>query len=455
MSALRLNQYALDNITPDQWEDAKMMVANKAAVFGHITGDGKTLLSIISWSMMPNMRRVLILGGKSSAATWRRQLKLWADFTDVEFMTPQNDVWDTAVNASDCVVHMTYAMFLRRMRAMPSPKHVEWDLVICDELHKAARSRKTDSFEQMMRIDHEYAIGMSATWASRGPQDLWAFLHFMDRKRFASFWKFAGRYCYMSDTGFGQEIYGAQNVEELRSILNGKYFIFRKGVGPRCLREQLDVVMNKKQFKAYWGMEDEMVAEFQGDVVIAPSKMAATTRAHQLAVVPFVLFPEIGMGAAIDDLLERVEDDPHTVIFTLFTAAIPIIKAALEKAGHKYVYTLVGGASPDEIDQVQRDFKKNRGIAICSVKFAESYRLDTTNTAYVVGYSWDPNENIQAEGRLRARDSILKTQPLVRYYNVEGTITEATKSVCNGKSMTMSEIFHEYANIRNSRAASV
>ena len=101
-----------------------------------------------------------------------------------------------------------------------------------------------------------------------------------------------------------------------------------------------------------------------------------------------------------------------------------------------------------DVDLTVAAWKKTRGVMICSVKFAESFRIDTTHTAYVLSFSFDPNENVQAEGRLRAIDSLIKSPVLVRYYIVKGTIVESVKDITNEKVRTISQIFQDYAIFR-------
>lgn len=441
---IKLNQFALDNLTKEQWEDIDLIVKGRGCVLGHKTGDGKSVLAIAAWAKWGS-ERVLILGGRSAATTWNSQPQIWAD-TQVAFLDGQPHkrvpIWDEMLSAPSGAWYSTYQTFLIHMKETKGTPH--WDLVIADEAHKL-RKKDTQLYEQgLTKIRFDQFIGLSATWASRGPQDLWAILHLIDRAQFSSYWRWVHQYCYVDDTGFGNEIYGIKDRKHLQERLNGKFYISRKSMSLPARREQIDIYMSKQQQKVYDMLDNEMMAEFKGTSVVAPTQLAKLTRLHQLAAFPQLLFPDMGPGPALEHIVECIEDDPHTVIYTYFAEAIPLIAQALQKAKHKDIFALKGGTPMKVVDETVRLWKQSKGIMICSIKFAESFRIDTTNTAYVLSFSWDPNENIQAEGRLRARDSILKDPPLVKYYIVKGSIMEAVKGVVNGKTRTVSQIFDDY-----------
>lgn len=443
---LLLNQNACTLAKPFQLEDAEFVAKNRQVVLGHKTGMGKSLISLIAWSRWPHINRVLILGGKSSASTWNVQPMKWAD-TQISFIAKPGS-WDSAVKSKEGIWFTTYDTFRNCMTTLSPFKRPHWDLVLLDEAHKL-RSRKTLWYEQIRRVEFEYLVPMSATWASRGPQDLWSILHLMDRKKFPSYWRFVDRYCFVEDGPFGKEIFGVRNAEELRTVMNGRYYRSRtwKEIGrqfPPTSREVVELPLNKEQQKVSDELDKEMMTSFDGKVIVTPTVLAKLTRLYQLAICPKLLFPSMGYGNALEHILESIEDDPHTVVYTFYTGTIPIIEQALREAGHQNIFVLKGGTSMTKVDATISEWKRLKGVIICSIRFAESFRIDTTNTAYVLGFSWDPNDNIQAEGRLRALDSELQSPVLVKYYIMMCPIMKALREVVNEKVRTVSQIFHDY-----------
>src|SRR5690606_23818346 len=79
---------------------------------------------------------------------------------------------------------------------------------------------------------------------------------------------------------------------------------------------------------------------------------------------------------------------------------------ALHKAKFNNVYTLMGGAEPEEIKRVTTNFRKQPdSIAVCTIKFAQSFEFESSNVCYFIGGELDQNDNEQAEGRLRRMSS--------------------------------------------------
>jgi hypothetical protein len=58
-------------------------------------------------------------------------------------------------------------------------------------------------------------------------------------------------------------------------------------------------------------------------------------------------------------------------------------------------------------------FREVRGIALCSIRYAESFDLTPATWGVFVGYEWDAWDNLQAEDRLH-RGEI--TDPINLYY---------------------------------------
>lgn len=448
MPSLLLNQQANELAFKYQREDAAFIVKNRCVVLGHKTGMGKSLIGLMAWEQLkPN--RVLILGGKSAASTWNKEPMVWAD-TQIDLgaadIRTRNASWMNAANAKEGIWYMTYEMYRRCMLVQDPGFRPHFDLVIADEAHKL-RSRTTKLYTAMRKLQFDAFIPMSATWASRGPQDLWAILHLINKKRFSSYWSFVDRYCYVENTGFGNEIFGIRNQTELQRSMNFQFYRTRtwEEIGyevPPIRRELIKLEMHSDQKKVTKELDAEMMTEHDGKFLVTQSVLAKITRLHQLATVPFVLFPDM-IGAGMEYILEAIEDDPHTVIYTFYTEAIPAIEEMVRAKGYK-TWALRGGTKMEEVDRRVSEWKQHKGIMVCSVKFAESFRIDTTHTAYVLGFSFDPNENIQAEGRLRAIDSKLKSPVLVKYLVMQGSIQEHVLEVVNEKHKTVSQIFRDY-----------
>jgi len=436
-----------------QVEDSAFIARSRGCVVGHRTGAGKTLMTLGAWDSWNTVSKTLILGTRSSMSTWRKQLRRWADTPIMLLQGASDPDWKSYADKNSVGVWgCTFATFRDHMsKVYPAPKKPpQPHLVVIDELHRILRNRNTQFFTQLRRLQPSYAVGLSATWASRGPQDIWPFLYFVNRHTFPSFWRFVETWCYVEEGTFGKEIYGVKNVANLRTLLRSRYYVSRSVPVLPTAREVIELEPTDAQKKWYDQLDNDMLAVIDGQMVITPNSLAKLTRLRQLSITPKLLNPNAEYGAAIEYILDQVSDDPHTVIFTPFAAAIPYLIEALVKDKYppEKIFTLQGGDKEDKIDQVEADWKATRGICICSITFANSYRLDTSLTAYFWGFDWDPNNNLQAEGRLRSIESTIGVGVLCRYIALRGTTDHVVKDVVNGKIVTTDAFLHNYKELR-------
>lgn len=449
-------QSAWNEAKPFQIEDAEFVVRNGRVVVGHKTGLGKTFISLLAWSRWTNARKALLIGTLGSVATWMYLLDKWAGARGTFLRGYSDSNWKKAINAREGIFFCTYSTFLGLMKATPGKP--AFDVLFTDELHKYLR-HKTSTHKAIARLDTENYVGLSATWGSKGPQDLWPVLNIANRNLFSSYWRFVETWCYVENTNFGKEVYGVRNADNLRKILYGQYYTaktweevgyqFGYSAKEPVVRRSIELDMQPQQAKLHQELEEEMYAELDGNFIVTSTVLAKLTRLLQLAVSPTVLFPRAEVGIAFRWLIDKVEEDSHTVIFSPFTETLTQFELYAKNTlqGLK-TFTLRGGMDPEEVYEVIRLWKEARGLMLCTISFAQSFPLDTTNNAYMLGFDWDPNNNIQAEGRLRRLDSILKTPCSVTYIVVKGSKYEDVKEVVNGKTFNMSKVLKGYNRIR-------
>jgi SNF2 family DNA or RNA helicase len=454
MSRIVLNARAQELIKPFQAEDADRQIPVGRAILGHKTGMGKTLIALRTWAGW-NFRRALILGSVSGCSVWLKQPDFWTTGMDIEFLEAGSKNiekrFQDVLKAKDVIAMATYPTFVNLMKKVDPTKRPEFDVMVNEELHKI-RNRQTERAKTVHRVKFDKYIGMSATWATRGPQDLWTVMKMVEPDLWGSYWKWVNTWCHVDDgLHGGKEIYGIKNLANLRTHM-APYYRSRSWpeVGiqfPPTIRQPIILRLNKEQRR----MHDElsqglMTTSDSGELIVTPTNLAKVTRLRQLCVTPRLLDRNASRGAAIDYLMDQIEEDPHTVVFTPFAEACPIIEQELRDAGHQNIFTFTGGLRPAEINRREDLFKRSKGIALVSIAFAESFALDTTNLAHFLGYEWDPNLNIQAEGRLRRLDSeLIHTPVYARYTMHEDTIEDHLKYVVNQKVQTVKQLFPDFA----------
>jgi hypothetical protein len=191
-------------------------------------------------------------------------------------------------------------------------------------------------------------------------------------------------------------------------------------------------------------MNDDMfyISE-SGEVVVASTPMERDLRKRQVLVCPRILDPKAGIGAAMEDFVEMLQeaetdDERHTVVFTPYRAAVDAFKDYLHSAGFPNTWTLYGGIDHIELAEKTRLFRERKGIIICTTSFAQGSSLVPATHCWTIGYSADPNDSKQAEDCLVGQDgggSILST-----YYHF-GTDTDTRdREILSDKSRAINEL---------------
>lgn len=320
-----------------------------------------------------------------------------------------------------------------------------YDLIILDEA-KRIRNRKSKAFEALKPLvkDSPYFWPMTGT-PGRLPGDFWTMFHLCDPKLFSSYWRFVQTFLWTQKDPYNghTEILGWKNLPAWELLLKQYADIRTKSDGAEMkpTKQLLPVEMDEHQTRIYGQLAGHMFAETTegGDYVFAQNSMVRTLKFRQLLVCPKILDPLIpSYGAALEDLIDTLKDtDPHVVIFTPFTEAMPYMQERLKQSDYSNVFQLKGGVSPDELTQTIAEFRRTRGIMLCSILFAESFSLEPATECFFIGYDFDPENNDQALYRLQR----LTTKVAISgyFYAYEGTYDQRLCEIVNLKQQLINQ----------------
>ncbi len=292
------------------------------------------------------------------------------------------------------------------------------DAVVLDEFHRHIRRHHSKMFELLKATfkDTKYFIPMSGSAVSKGPEDLWAALHLVDRKLWSSYWKYVATWCEIEDSPFGKQIKGPRydRIPQWRNAMRECVFhVTREMVKdemPEIFRSPLDIILPPEQKKLHDQLRDELFTELpNGDYIFAPNTLAAHHKLRLALICPKALDESLGYGQGIEDIWDDAEESELKAyaIFTPFKAPLPHLKTYLEGRGAK-VWVLKGGTKLEELEatllawrtHIQSNTHKNPGILLSTIKFAESWEIPEASYGYMLGYEHDPEDNKQAESRL-------------------------------------------------------
>lgn len=433
-----------------QEEDSSFLASKGRGMACHHTGLGKSAIILAAkykLGVHARSSRTLIVGGKSAMSVWPQETDKWLAEKCVVVTGGAGErarLWDEAEDSKNGIWCCTFESVIRDI-VLKRKKLLKWDLVIVDEMHKA-RNRKTKAFEALTQLRSQYLFMASATIVNRGPMDLWTSLNLIDRRYFGSYWKFAEAYCHVFDNGWGgKDIEGVKNPEALKQVLSN-YIVRRTWAQvrpeiPVIVRQPVRVDMTKEQERIYREIERDMIVEVvteaSREMIVTSTHLAKMVRLRQVAISPLLVGSE-EVGGQIEMLLEMLEEDPHTVIFTPFRQLLEPLSAILVSKSYK-VIQLYGGLEPKEVSLRTQMFRDEKTIALCTIKFAQSFNLSCP-TAYALGFEWNPDDNEQAEGRLQRMDTATIEGVCIRYFITNGSIDEHVIEVLDGKQATVNSV---------------
>jgi SNF2 family DNA or RNA helicase len=285
---------------------------------------------------------------------------------------------------------------------------LQWQIVFTDEAHKHS-NRKTKIAKALLSLKSPWFVICTGSPLKKGNTDLWFLLHLLDRRRWSSYWKYVTMWNHTEKGLYGgMEILAPKDVNAWQKAVS-KYFIRRTKAQVRAdmppkIRQRDVVRPSATQQRLIRELAADNLSELQDALVVAPTVLARLTRMRQLLVSPRLLHPEAEWGAAIEALVAKLEDatDRHMAVFTPFAGAIPIVMDRLMAEGYpaRSLVGLRGGLKGDDLGAAIQRFRETKGIAIVSIRFAESFDLTPANWGYFLGADWDPETNKQAEDRL-------------------------------------------------------
>jgi SNF2 family DNA or RNA helicase len=407
-------------------------------ILGLPMGTGKTYIgvqSLANWQP----RRSLIVATDRAILSWLKTMWVWFPEQLDRYLVigkmykkeTRQQFLERNKKHPDLSVLTNFQLITRDRDFYPT----EWDSVITDEYHKFMRNRDTGMHKLMKKLKYEYLLMVSGSPSSRGAQDFFVPLNLIDPKLFSSYWRFVATWCNINETMFGKEVYGTRNEEQFAKLLT-EYAILatKKQLGmQKKVRDIVPVEMTPEQERAYASMRDEFLLELEGQPAeIALNTLSQYTKLRKLLSCPAIIAPELGVGGGTkfiaETLLDLPQEERHSVIFTPYRDTLPILKAYFEGEGYSVglnepgvdigvpVFIFQGGMGIEMLFETLHQFKTRGGLAICTVDFAESFDMETCDKAFMLGYSWDPQVNYQAEDRL---DRLNNMHGLINIYYLQ------------------------------------
>jgi SNF2 family DNA or RNA helicase len=434
-----------DQIVGAEFLASRRVDTQVGSILADVMGFGKTLQAALAWKLLKKRGPALLIARSNTQAVWLNQAPR------CEIQTPYIISGPKPRRLRDWQEVGSYSFVTATLETVRQDidivKKIPWGMVIVEEAHKIV-NHKTLAWKAVKQLRPEYLILITGSPLRRGFQSLWALLHICDPQRWSSYWRYINTYGYVVRGDFNnQEILGLRESDKLiRDI--APYYIRREmpeGVPPKTRILDHVLHLSSGQARMYNDLVDEMVTELSDNsLLVVQNVLARITRLRQILCAPKILDSGKEWGACIEHLGELLEDtdDHHFVVFTPFTKAIPIIRNYLEEYAKidRHILTLQGGLEAAEVNTRIQQFRQAQGVMICSIAYAESFDLIPAKWSYFCGFSWAPDENLQAEDRIRR---VITDYPTFYYYPTHmGCVDEElVMEACNQKATEMLKVY--------------
>ena len=244
---------------------------------------------------------------------------------------------------------------------------MEWDAVILDEAHRI-KNRTTGWTKNIKKLKARHKHVMTGTGFINRPDEIWSLFHFLEPRKYTSYWRFRERYCEEETdlTGFRRIVgINPETEQEFKKLI--------RSVGPRRTKREvfkhlpepifspIEVELNATQLRMYEAIRDELYAlDQKGLPLLAPNVLAALNRLRQICVAtPEVVrdyYDEeaerrvqevrlIEPSSKLDALMEIIDglewDDERKdqlVVFSNFKDPIELAKTRFDKKGISYIH---------------------------------------------------------------------------------------------------------------------
>ncbi len=437
---------------PFQEQGIDFITKNKRVILADDMGLGKTLETLESINRLDDSALpAMIVSIKPGLYVWKNELMKWYGIESAIYSGEPEErtiAFEQFMDKGLKYIILNYA-FVKELCDLVDRKFFK--TLVCDEFHNMGLlNHKSKTFKNVkdVALNVDNLILVDGTPMRSTPADLFAPLHLLDPQTFTGYWKFVGKYCIVIDTQYGKEIQRLpKNKKQIREMLSDKLIRRLKTQVltelPPKIRQPIVVEMTKPQSMLYDNLVNDMMFEYENNVVAVQNHMIQILRLRQLLVTPKLLGCDI-VGGALESLCELVQNELDAgnpvCIFTPFRQAIPYIKEELVRkvTPEPTLYEIHGQQTSSEMNDNELGFQnpKNKNkVIIGTIKSGVAKTFTEAKVVYFLGYEWGAHENAQAEDRAHRKGQLDSVRCL--YLLHKNTVDERVIDTLNQKQYAM------------------
>lgn len=423
-------------------------------------GLGKTIQTLAWLQLHPELRPVVIVVPASLKLNWAREIDNWMSSKyNVQILNGTKPTQiDTNHDHNFFYNHIFIINYDILFAWTEEIKRIKPQVLVLDEVHytKNNQAKRTKAVKKLGKfIPH--IIGLSGTPIVNRPIEIYNAVNIIDRTVFPSQWDYTEKYCARKYNGFGYDVSGASNTEELNYKLTNSIMLRRlkKDVLPDLpdkVRSYVPIELDNT--------EDYQFAEKNFVAFVRQSRGAvAAERASNAAALAEIeglkqLAVKGKLKQCINWIRDFLESDEKLVVFCTHKFVVNALMEAFPKIAVKVDGSVTG---------------KNRQLAVDSFQGLSTVRLfvgnikaagvgitltAASNVAFIE-IGWSSGEHFQAEDRchrigqqnsvniyyLLASDTI--EEKIMRLVNKKAKILD---QVLDGKAISSPGIFQDLLN---------
>jgi len=388
-------------------------------------GLGKTIQSLAWLQHNPKARPALVICPASVKGVWERECQESTNLTThiingwKPYSLPQADLY---IINYDIVEAWTESL-------------KAFQTIFLDECHRI-KNRKAIRTKAVTSLCNKYAkhiLALSGTPIVNRPIEFYSTLQLLS-DRFGKFWDFAQRYCGAKHNGFGWDLTGASNTEELNRILTSSIMIRRlkKDVLvelPDKVQETIPLDVDLSYYQ--YAMREAKIA-WQNN----------KTESHIQDITQIAKLRQAAVDCKFDSCCEWIDDfleneNSKLVIYCIHHKTSDRLKERYGK--HCVIYD--GRVPQKNRDQIVRDFQTNPKIRlfIGNIQAAGvGITLHAASNVFFIELPWTPGELDQAEDRchrIGQKDSVN-----IYYAITKGTLEEDMMEIIQEKRKILGQV---------------
>jgi SWI/SNF-related matrix-associated actin-dependent regulator 1 of chromatin subfamily A len=443
---------------PFQIEGAEWLAQKKLALLADEMGLGKTVQAIVASDKI-RAERILVICPAIARINWHREiLKFSEELREWECLLHNKEVWDPTKSIITSYEGAT---------AVGDAGH--FDLLILDEAHflKSKQAQRTRAILGKNGIarkcDRIWAL--TGTPAPNHPAELWPLL-FTFGATPLSYTKFVERFCRSATTGFGLQIFGANErmIPELRHLM--KPYILRrrkvhvmKELPPIFYSHQIvepgEVVLeDQHSFLQYCFPHDrrnELDERLKRETDLVQTIFSSTAKPSETLTALEAVAKSVStlrrytglqkvepVAKIVADELEQKAYE-KVVIFAIHRDVIEGLRSRLKAFSPESLY---GGYDPRKkqrnIDRFQKNHKCR--VMLCNIQCAgTAVTLTAANQIIFVEQDWVPGNNAQAA--MRCHRIGQDRSVYVRFFGIANSMDERVSRSLKRKTQELTKLF--------------